>query len=124
LFVDLIGSFNKLVLLSFKFSLHDTDRAFGLDQTIVTVGVTILEVLNFSTLLTKENLKGTNELQVRGWGHVVVSPELLHEFPGGILSVLMELLHHFTAVFSDCVLHLNFTKELLGDRLKGILGPL
>jgi hypothetical protein len=124
LLLYLLGSFDKFGLFGLEFGLHDTDRAFSLDQTIVTVGVTILKVLNLCALGSQKNLEGTNELQVRGGGHVVVSLELTLEFPRRLLSILMELLHHLAAISSNLFFHLDFTQELFSDGLQSILWPL
>jgi hypothetical protein len=101
LLLYLLGSFDKFGLFGLEFGLHDTDRAFSLDQTIVTVGVTILKVLNLCALGSQKNLEGTNELQVRGGGHVVVSLELTLEFPRRLLSILMELLQQLALIYSS-----------------------
>jgi len=115
---------NEEGLLSLEFSLHDGDGAFSLDETVVTVGVTFLKLVDLFTLLGKELLEGVNQLKVRGWGHVVVSLKLCLEFAGRHLSILMEGLHHLDTRLKSAFFHLDIAQEADSDGLQGILRPL
>lgn len=119
-----LRSLDQEWLLCLKFSLHNTDWTFCLDETVVTIGITVFKVFDFLSFSSKKIFECWDQLEVGCWGHIVMTLELSLEFTSSFLSVGVESLHHCDTLLSCSSIHFNLTQETNSDWLKGILWPL